>query len=136
MSPSDNKIEYADKLLVLQRQLVVIVLSLVLLIMACQICSYFADILRVLGVSILFSYLFIAVVDWLNKFLKMRILAVLIVYALVLIGIVFSAITLVPTVISQVSQLINSIYLQLPQIVQKPYASIGSFGTAPFCNSY
>mgnify|MGYP000373214656 CR=1 FL=1 len=125
MSPSDNKIEYADKLLVLQRQLVVIVLSLVLLIMACQICSYFADILRVLGVSILFSYLFIAVVDWLNKFLKMRILAVLIVYALVLIGIVFSAITLVPTVISQVSQLINSIYLQLPQIVQSLTQALG-----------
>ncbi len=119
MTPTDkskNTIS-SDKLLILQRQLVVITLALLLGIMAFQICTYFADVLRVLGISILFSYLFIAVVDWLNKFLKIRVLAVFIVYAIVLIGIVFSAITLVPTVVIQISQLLNTIYLQLPQFV-------------------
>jgi predicted PurR-regulated permease PerM len=107
----------SDKLLILQRQLFVITLTLLLCIIAFQICSYFADVLRILGISILFSYLFIAVVDWLNKFLKARVVAVLIVYAIVLTGIVFSAITLVPTVIAQISQLVNKIYLELPQLV-------------------
>lgn len=107
----------SDKLLILQRQLVVVVLFLTAAIIIFQICGYFADILRILGISILFSYLFIAAVDLLHKYLKSRILAVSIVYALVLVGIVFSAFTLVPTVISQISQLLNSVYQQLPRLV-------------------
>lgn len=107
----------SEKLLILQRQLFVITLAFILCIIAFQVCSYFADVLRVLGISILFSYLFIAVVDWLNEFLKIRVLAVLIVYAIVLVGIVFGAITLVPTIIAQISQLASTVYLQLPQFV-------------------
>ncbi len=111
-------INLADKLISLQRQLVILVLLLVAGIIIFQICGYFADILRILGISILFSYLFIAAVDQLHKYIKSRILAVSIVYAIVLVGIVFSAITLVPTVISQISQLLNSVYQQLPGLVQ------------------
>jgi len=112
---ADN--ESANKLITLQRQLTVIVLALLACVGIFQICIYFADILRVLGISILFSYLFLPVVDWLHKYLKVRFLAVLVVYFVVLIGIIFSAITLVPTIISQVTQLLNSMYEQLPQIV-------------------
>jgi predicted PurR-regulated permease PerM len=108
----------SDKLITIQRQLVIFVLALTASIIIFQIGAYFADILRILAISILFSYLFIALVDQLNKYLKSRILAVSIVYAIVLIGIVFSAVTLVPTVISQVSQLLNSVYQQLPKLVQ------------------
>jgi len=117
--PSEsNKTKSSDRLLSVQRQLFVVALSLILCILIFQICSYFADILRILGISILFSYLFIAVVDWLNKYIKMRIIAVLIVYTIVIVGIVFGAIALVPTVISQISQPVNTIYQQLPQLVQ------------------
>ncbi len=113
-----NKAILLDKLLVLQRQLVVITLTFLLCIITFHVCSYFADILRILGISILFSYLFIAAVDKLDKFLKVRVLAVLIVYAVVLTGIIFSAYTLVPTVVSQISQLIHTTYMQLPQLLQ------------------
>ncbi len=115
--PSD-KIDNSDELKHLQRQLFVIVLVSIIGIVAVQVCSYFADVLRVLGISILFAYLFVAVVDWLNRYLKFRILAVSIVYGVVLIGIIFGAITVVPTLITQVSQLLNSIYDQLPHFVQ------------------
>ncbi len=119
-SPSDlaNKNQPESKLCTLQRQLVIAVLTMLACIIIFQVCSYFADILRVLGISILFSYLFVAVVDWLNKYIKIRLVAVAIVYIVVLIGITLSAITLVPTVISQISQLVNSIYEQLPHFVQ------------------
>ena len=120
MSSSDlsEKTNRSDKLTTLQRQLVVLVLVALVSIFVIQICSYFADVLRVLGISILFAYLFVAVVDWLNKCLKWRILAVSIVYVLVLTVVIFSAITVVPTVIAQISQLLNSIYQQLPHFVQ------------------
>ena len=113
------KKDYADNLATMQRQLFILVLALIASIIIFQLCAYFADILRILGISVLFSYLFVGAVDWLSKYLKPRALAVLIVYGAVLIGIVFSAIAVVPTVIYQVSQLLNNIYLQLPQLIQE-----------------
>src|SRR5579872_6213531 len=106
MSDSDS----ADNLLIAQRRLWILVLTLLSVVIISQLCAYFADILRILGISILFSYLFLASVDWLNKYLKNRGLAVLIIYGAVLIGIAFSTVTIIPTVASQVSQLLNNIY--------------------------
>lgn len=108
----------SNKLIILQRQLAILVLSLIACLIIVQFCAYFADILRILSISILFSYLFIATVDRLHKYLKFRILAVLVVYVMVLVGIVFSALTIVPTIIAQVSQLLNSVYQQMPQLIQ------------------
>jgi len=108
----------ANDLVKVQRQLLILVLTLLAAIIISQLCAYFADVLRILGVSILFAYLFLGSVDWLNKYLKNRGLAVLIVYGAVLIGIAFSTITVIPTVVSQISQLLNNMYLQLPRFIQ------------------
>lgn len=112
------KTNSSDKLGQLQKQLIVIILTLCLCVIVFQICSYFGDVLRILGISILFSYLFIAVVDKLDRLIKSRVAAVFTVFAIVIIGVVFIASALVPTVVAQISQLINTIYMQLPQMMQ------------------
>jgi predicted PurR-regulated permease PerM len=108
-----------DKLVVLQRQLAVLVLSLIGLLLTFQLCAYFADILRILGISILFSYLLITVVDRLNIYIHSRIAALIIVYTIVIVSIIFGALFFVPVVMSQITQLISTTYEHLPQLVGK-----------------
>lgn len=110
--------EISDKLIIVQRQLTILVLSLIVLVLAFQICAFFADILRIVGISILFSYLLINLVDWLSKFVRVRAAAVLMVYTLVTVVLIVGVLVLIPAVMSQVSQLISTSYDQLPQLVE------------------
>lgn len=110
--------EVADGLLRVQRQLSIVVLGALSLVLIFQVCVFFADILRVIGISILFSYLFINLVDWLSKYLRSRVAAVLIVYAVVLAGTALGALVFVPAMMSQITQLISTTYEQLPQLVE------------------
>lgn len=107
-----------DRWQVIQRQLLVLVLSLVALLLLFQLSIYFADILRILVFSILFSYLFINVVDWLDKILHNRATSILIVYLILFVGLIISIVLIVPAVVYQVSQLINTTFDQFPQIIQ------------------
>lgn len=107
-----------DKLLRLQRQLSVLVLSLVAFVGVLLIGGFFADIIRILGFSILFSYLFINVVDWLEKIIRNRAAAILIVYAGLAVITVFGITLVVPAVIFQVSQLVDTTFNQFPQWVE------------------
>jgi predicted PurR-regulated permease PerM len=108
-----------DRLLVLQRQSAIFVLLLVGVLLSFQVCAFFSDILRILGISILFSYLLINVVDWLNRYIKARTVVLLIVYTFVIVGIVFGALFFVPVLMSQVTQLLSNTYEHLPQFVEK-----------------
>lgn len=101
----------------IQRQLTIVVLSLFALLLVYEVCAFFADVLRVLGISLLFSYLFISLVDWLTKYLRARAAAVLIVYTTVFLGTALGALFLVPAIMNQVTQLLTSTYDQLPQLV-------------------
>jgi predicted PurR-regulated permease PerM len=118
---SDNQpqnSETPDRLVLLQRQLTVLVLLLLAIFLCFQVGSYFSDMFRILGYSILLFYLFINIVDWLDSLLHNRVMAILIVY-LGLLGItVFSVIILFPALIYQISQLINTTFNQLPQLLQ------------------
>lgn len=107
-----------DRLQILQRQLVVLVLTLVAVALLFQLGFYFADILRILAFSILFSYLFINVVDWLEQFLHNRAAAILVVYLVVAIAMIIGLVLVVPAVVYQISQLINTTFNQFPQIIQ------------------
>ncbi len=104
-----------DKLLRLQRQLTVLVLALVAFIAFLQIGGFFADIIRILGFSVLFSYLFINVVDWLEKIVRNRAAAILIVYAVLGVIIIFGITLIIPAIIFQVSQLVDTTFNQFPQ---------------------
>jgi len=105
-------------MLTLQRQLIVLVLGLIAILLLYQVCSYFSDILRIFGISILFSYLFIGLVDWLQKYLHSRVFAVLVIYAGVVFGTVIGAVLVVPAIMTQISQLLSTTYDQLPAWIE------------------
>jgi predicted PurR-regulated permease PerM len=106
-----------DRLVILQRQLIVLVLGLIAILLLYQVSGYFSDILRIFGISILFSYLFIGLVDWLQKYLHSRALAVLVIYAIVVFGTIVGAVLIVPAIMAQVTQLLSTTYDQLPNWV-------------------
>jgi predicted PurR-regulated permease PerM len=108
-----------DRLLLLQRQLSVLVLALLAIFLFFQVGSYFADIFRILGYSILLFYIFINSVDWLEKYLPNRAMAILIVYLGLLALTIFGVIVVVPALLYQVSQLVSSTFNQFPQIIQQ-----------------
>ena len=116
--------EYPDNLVIVQRQLTLLILGVIALVLIVQLCAFFADILRIVGISILFSYLFINVVDWLNEYLPSRVMAVLLVYTVVLAGTIFGALIFVPAVMVQVSQLLTTTYEQLPQLTAHLTAAV------------
>lgn len=107
----------SDQWSTLQKQLGVFVLALVSILLLYEICAFFSDILRILGISILFAYLFIGLVDALQKYIHSRALAVLIVYFGVTGVVVVGIVLLIPALIGQVTQLLNTTYQQIPQWV-------------------
>lgn len=114
-----------DKLGMIQRRLTIVVLSLVAVLLVVQLGFYFADILRILAFSVLFSYLFINVVDWLEKVVRNRALAIFLVYVVLSVVTVISIILVFPAVIYQVSQLVDNTFNQLPQIIQYMVHALG-----------
>lgn len=108
----------ADQLQLLQRKLTIAVLSFLLLILVWQLCAYFGDIVRILGISILISYLFISVVDWLEKFIKNRALAIFVVYAVCGVTLTFGLLTVVPSLLAQVNGLFESLFNEMPRVLQ------------------
>jgi predicted PurR-regulated permease PerM len=115
--PNSQPPNDSDKLALIQRQLTVFVLALVALFLCFQVGAYFADIIRILTYSILLSYLFINVVDWLERFVRNRAGAILIVYVFLSAITIFSIIVVLPAVIYQVSQLLSNFFNQIPQAI-------------------
>lgn len=96
-----------------------IALIIVLLILAGLYLAYiFADILRILGISILFSYLLINLVDWSNKFLKNRAMCIVIIYALMSVIFIVAFLTVVPSLVYQLNLLLSSTIKQVPGIFE------------------
>ncbi|MBS2000814.1 MAG: AI-2E family transporter [Candidatus Obscuribacterales bacterium] len=114
-SERSNERQASDKLLQIQRQLTVLVLALVAFIAFWQIGGFFADIIRILGFSVLFSYLFINVVDYLEKIVRNRAAAILIVYAALGVLTIFGITLIIPAIIFQVTQLCDTTFNQFPQ---------------------
>jgi predicted PurR-regulated permease PerM len=111
-------VEHRDPLSVLLRQLSIVVLALLTFFLAWQIGAYFADIIRILIYSVLLSYLFINVVDYLEKYIRNRAAAILVVYVLLTAVTIFGIIVIVPAVIYQVSQLVSNIFNNIPQAIE------------------
>ncbi len=103
-----------DKLLKLQRQLTVGVLTLIAAFLIYQLAAYFSDILRILGISVLISYLFINVVDFFERYLRSRAISILLVYVILAALTVVGIVLLVPAMMYQVTQLVQSVVNSLP----------------------
>lgn len=114
---ADGRIDELGRWSLLQKQLVVVVLSLALLFLITQLAVFFADIVRILGVSILLAYLFINVVDFLERLVRSRALSIFLVYLVLGALIVVGAILVLPAMVYQITQLVNSVFEQIPQII-------------------
>ena len=108
----------AEKLLVFQRQLIITVLLLVVVALVLLIGFYFGDILRILGISLVSSYMVINIVDWLELRLKNRALSVILVYLLMLAAAIVAAVLIVPAIVFQITQLIQTTFNAIPSAVQ------------------
>lgn len=102
----------------LQTQLTVTILALALLYVLFLIGGYFADILRILGIAILVSYLFIGAVDFLQKYLHNRALCVIIVYASIVLITVVALVLVVPQLVWQLTQMVENTFSRLPELIQ------------------
>ena len=118
-SPIKRSPRDPDRLLLVQRQLTVLVLALLAIFLCFQVGSYFSDIFRILGYSILLFYIFINSVDWLEKKLNNRAMAILIVYVGLLAITVFGVIVVVPALLYQVTQLVSTTFNQIPELIQQ-----------------
>lgn len=107
-----------SRLSLLQKQLTIVVLVLAVLFLLAQIAIFFADILRILGISILLSYLFINVVDFMERYVRSRALAIGLVYLVLGAVTIIGAILVLPAMIFQITQLVNSIFEQIPQMIE------------------
>jgi predicted PurR-regulated permease PerM len=112
----------AEKLLVLQRKLTIVALALFIVWFVVQVFSLFGDVLRIIGISVLISYLFINLVDWLEKYLKNRAIAIFAVYTICGVAFVLALLTIVPYLVYQINQLIESVFSQLPQQLAKLFS--------------
>ncbi|MFN8656037.1 MAG: AI-2E family transporter [Candidatus Obscuribacterales bacterium] len=109
----------------IQRQLTVALLALALLYILFLIGGYFADILRILGISVLVSYLFINAVDFLQKYLRNRAVCVIIVYASIVIITVLAAFLVVPQLVLQLTQMVETTFNKLPEFIQWVVTQLG-----------
>lgn len=107
-----------ENLLLWQRRLTVGVLVSAVVIELVVFAGYFADILRILGISVLISYLLINVVDYLTGFLRWRALAIAVVYMVLALLTVIGAIIVVPAMTYQVSQLAQQVFNSIPEGLQ------------------
>jgi predicted PurR-regulated permease PerM len=105
------------RLLILQRRLSIWVLISILAFLSIQLAGYFADILRILGISVLLSYLLINVVDYLERFLRSRAIAILLVYVVLIAVTVVAVVLVVPAMAYQVSQMVTTAFDRIPDLV-------------------
>ncbi len=110
--------ERQDSLVIVQRRLVITCLTLLICILLFKLAEVFSDILHILAVSVFLTYTVISLVDFLDRKFKNRMLAVTGVYflgaVLTLVGIVL----VIPTILFQLSQLIELTIKELPGLLQ------------------
>ncbi len=106
----------SDWLANIQRRMVILFLVLACLYLALQVAGYFADIIRILGISLLLSYLFINAVDWLEKPLGNRAGAIFVVYLTGAIVTTIGIIIVVPASVYQITQFVDTTFNQIPEL--------------------
>jgi len=108
----------SQRLAVIQRRMVIICLSLLIAFLAMQVAQMFSDVLRILSISIFVCYTIIGLVDLLERYVKSRLTAVLVVYGLGSILTIVGAIVVIPLLVYQITQLVQSTFDQLPTFLE------------------
>ncbi|MBI5172806.1 MAG: AI-2E family transporter [Candidatus Obscuribacter sp.] len=115
---SDMKLDQGEHLLLMQRRLTIALLSVLLVLALLYLGFIFADILRILGISILLSYLFINPVDWLSRYIKNRALSIVIIYSICAVVVVVGFLTIVPSLVYQLNLFFTSTFKQVPHVME------------------
>ncbi|HNG76999.1 MAG TPA: AI-2E family transporter [Candidatus Obscuribacter sp.] len=115
---SDMKLDQGEHLLLMQRRLTIALLSVLLVLALLYLGFIFADILRILGISILLSYLFINSVDWLSRYIKNRALSIVIIYSICAVVVVVGFLTIVPSLVFQLNLFFTSTFKQVPHVIE------------------
>ncbi len=115
---SDMKLNQGEHLLLMQRRLTIALLSVLLVLALLYLGFIFADILRILGISILLSYLFINPVDWLSRYIKNRALSIVIIYSICAVVVVVGFLTIVPSLVYQLNLFFTSTFKQVPHVIE------------------
>lgn len=110
--------ERQDSLLILQRRLVITCLTLLICILLFKLAEVFSDILHILAVSVFLTYTVISLVDFLDRKFKNRMLAVTGVYLLGAVLTLVGIVLVIPTILFQLSQLIELTIKELPGLLQ------------------
>lgn len=112
------KLDQGEHLLLMQRRLTIALLSVLLVLALLYLGFIFADILRILGISILLSYLFINPVDWLSRYIKNRALSIVIIYSICAVVVVVGFLTIVPSLVYQLNLFFTSTFKQVPHVME------------------
>ncbi|MBX9941627.1 MAG: AI-2E family transporter [Candidatus Obscuribacterales bacterium] len=102
----------------LQRRLTIALLSVLLIIAVIYLFYFFADVFRILGISILLSYMFINPVDWLSRHLKNRAASIVIIYGVCLTLAVIAFLIVVPSMVYQINLFFSNTFKQVPHLVE------------------
>ena len=102
----------------LQRRLTIALLSVLLIIAVIYLFYFFADVFRILGISILISYMFINPVDWLSRHLKNRAASIVIIYGVCLTLAVIAFLIVVPSMVYQINLFFSNTFKQVPNLVE------------------
>lgn len=102
----------------LQRRLTIALLSVLLIIAVIYLFYFFADVFRILGISILLSYMFINPVDWLSRRLKNRAASIVIIYGVCLTLAVIAFLIVVPSMVYQINLFFSNTFKQVPHLVE------------------
>lgn len=117
-SQNRNEGDESQRLAIIQRRMVVIALGLLIAFLAVQVAGMFSDVLRILSIAIFVCYTIVGLVDWLQVYIKSRFAAVLAVYILGSIVTVVGAFIVIPLLVYQVSQLVQSTFDQIPTFIE------------------
>lgn len=108
----------SQRLAIIQRRMVVIALSLLIAFLAVQVATIFSDVLRILSIAVFVCYTVIGLVDWLEHYIKSRFFAVLTVYLLGSVALVVGGVIVIPLLVYQISQLVQSTFDQIPTFIE------------------
>ncbi len=113
-----RSLDDTEQLLKVQRRLTIMLLSVALLFVIWQVSGYFADLLRILGISFVLAYLYIGAVDFLQKYITNRAICVALVYTTVLAATIISAVFVIPAMVYQVTSLISTTVSEIPTMLK------------------
>ncbi len=106
-----------ERLRRLQRKVTIGVLILIASFMLFQVAIFFVDILRIIGISILLSYLIINLVDFTNRFVP-RAVAIVVVYIILAVLLTIGLVLFVPSMLYQLTQLAESTVVSIPSFFE------------------